>query len=311
MLGRLRMSTQEALQEYDNCAAAVFSCKNIKNPTAWFRASGLKKVVEELVAKRGMGDLMQEENPPNKGKVLVCVMPTKSWGEARIIRSWEPSDPDSRWHKNTTIWQAARATTAASIYFKPEVLGNGKEDQPFIDAAIGANNPVEYLLKEAVRHFGSGKPLGCVVSIGTGTREVEIASPPKGLLKGWINPLPYVASVAKLLKTSATDPEHAHRSIAYRVEGYPGAYFRFNVTNAAAVVGLSQYKKIPELKSLTVKYLSDPDIIAKIREAADKLRGEAFDHGLSLGYVSMSSLDLLNNAYFMIVSAKTKRSSPS
>jgi Patatin len=291
MLGRLRMSTKEALQEYDNCAAEVFSSKNLQlEPTAWFSDTGLKQVVENLVERRNMGQLMRDPSNPSKGKTMVCVMPAKSWGEPRIVRSWANPDDDERWDKNVTIVQAARATTAAPIYFEPEILGDEEDQQPYIDAAVGVNNPINYLLKEAVIHFGSSATLGCVMSIGTGTRHVKLQNNPKGLLKGSFCPLSQSKPLLGLLKNSATSPEKAHRMLQARVSNFPGVYYRFSVTDAAGLVGLSQYKKISELKQMTATYLSNSDIQRSIQQAARQLQESSFDYGLTLGHISLSAL---------------------
>jgi predicted acylesterase/phospholipase RssA len=54
----------------------------------------------------------------------------------------------------TKIWEAARATSAATTFFKPITIG----DETFIDGATGANNPVRYMLAEARDVFNNGKP---------------------------------------------------------------------------------------------------------------------------------------------------------
>ena len=50
------------------------------------------------------------------------------------------------YHK-TRIWEAARATSAASSFFDPIKIGQFGEE--FVDGAVGANNPVAQLWNEA------------------------------------------------------------------------------------------------------------------------------------------------------------------
>jgi hypothetical protein len=184
------------------------------------------------------------------------------------------------------IWQAARATTAASSFFKPQKLGSGPTAQDYIDAAIGVNNPVEYLLKEAVDEFGSGRRLGCVVSIGTGTRDVRLGRAMTGV-RNWIHAPTYYVHLLKTLKNTATDGEETHRRLQSRLLLFPGAYYRFNVPGVAEQVGLDQYKKISNLKILTARHLGKEEVVKQVRQVAVGLKTDKFGHGLTLGHVCM------------------------
>jgi hypothetical protein len=77
------------------------------------------------------------------------------------------------------IWEAARATTAATAYFAPMNI-NGVD---YIDAGIYWNNPIKHLLQEAhglwspVRHYAlhnspDALHLSCIISIGTGQKHM-------------------------------------------------------------------------------------------------------------------------------------------
>ncbi|KAK4128612.1 hypothetical protein N657DRAFT_676369 [Parathielavia appendiculata] len=254
MLGRLRMSTKEALQAYDNCAAKIFARDNRKT---WslsdkFQATALREVVESIVKERGLGEYMRDPEFPKKGKAIVCVMPAGNIGKPRFARSfYGDQGTEENWDEGVLIWEAARATTAASSFFKPQTLGRGKSAQPYIDAAIGVNNPVDYLLTEAVNEFGSAKRLGCIVSIGTGTRDVKLE-------RGWLG-LANLLRIIGILKNTATDGQETHRRLQARLSPFPGSYYRFTVPNAAEQVGLHHYKKIPLLKSSTAEYLTEPE----------------------------------------------------
>ncbi len=286
MLGRLRMSTTEALQEYDTCASKIFSGDNKKtwSLSERFRATRLQEIIERLVKERGMGESMRDPSFPGKGKVCVSVMPAGSIGKPHFVRSFTIGDQENNsWDKDVTIWQAARATTAASSYFKPQLLGSGGLAQAYIDAAIGANNPVEYLLQQAVDEFGSTRPLGCVLSIGTGTRDVQLGRAPTGL-RNFIQAPVYYWRLLHTLKTTATDCEEPHRHVESRMRLFPGSYFRFNVPEAA-VVKLHDHKKMSFLKSSTAGYLAKDEVSKEVREVAEGLRVDGFEHGLTLGHI--------------------------
>ena len=72
--------------------------------------------------------------------------------------------------ENCKIWEAARATSAASKFFDPIYIGM----QTYVDGATGHNNPVEEVLKEAKSIWGDlGARLQCLVSIGTGKADLK------------------------------------------------------------------------------------------------------------------------------------------
>jgi predicted acylesterase/phospholipase RssA len=279
------MSTTEALQAYDECAAAIFSGQNRKwSLSHRFRATALEKVVQGIVESRGMGDEMWDPAKPEKGKAIVCVMPSDAIEDPRMVRSFRDPNVEHPWDEGVKIWEAARATTAAPSFFKGQKLGKGPDARTYIDAAIGANNPVEYLLKEAADEFGSGRRLGCVVSIGTGTRSLQLNGLPT--LR---ETLAYYGGLFKALKSTATDCEETHRQLQSRLRPFPGSYFRFNVPKAAEEVKLHEYKKMPQLKASTAKYLATEAVSMQIEQVADGLRADAFDHGLTLGHVCKRS----------------------
>ncbi|KAK3906963.1 hypothetical protein C8A05DRAFT_40294 [Staphylotrichum tortipilum] len=291
MLGRLRMSTREALEAYDTCAARIFSSRNKKK---WsfserFCATALQEAVEGIVKERGLGESMRDLENHSKGKVIVCVMPADNIGAPRMVRSFEgDTGVDDDWDEGIMIWEAARATTAASSFFKPQKLGKEETARSYIDAAIGVNNPVDYLLKEAVDEFGSGRRLGSVISIGTGTREMKLGRALTGL-KNLVQAPGYYVGLIKTLESTATDGEEIHRHLQKRLEEFSGAYYRFNVPNAAEEVGLHHYKKMPKLKSQTTQYLSGKDVAPQVRQIARALETDRFDHGLTLGHICTES----------------------
>ncbi|KAF4690430.1 hypothetical protein FOZ60_017422 [Perkinsus olseni] len=71
--------------------------------------------------------------------------------------------------RSVPIYQCARATTAAPVYFAPVVLEDGTVIQ---DGAMVANNPAHLALHEAARVFPNRR-VECLVSIGTGRVPIE------------------------------------------------------------------------------------------------------------------------------------------
>jgi hypothetical protein len=69
---------------------------------------------------------------------------------------------------SVTIWEACRATSAATSFFDP--IAVGRHSEKFVDRATGAKNPVREVWDQAQLAWGP-EPLkgrvNCVVSIGT------------------------------------------------------------------------------------------------------------------------------------------------
>ncbi|KAK4201769.1 hypothetical protein QBC40DRAFT_263847 [Triangularia verruculosa] len=282
MLGRLRMSTEEALVEYDRCAGKIFSSKKWSNMSEKFPSTPLRETIQDLVKRRNLGELMKDPTNPPKGKAVICVMPANEVAAPRLVRTFHNADG---WDKDIKIWEAARATTAASTFFKPQPLTSGGTTELYIDAAIGINNPSSYLLQEAVKEFGADRKFGCLVSIGTGTRQVHVGRARSGFMTV-IEAPKVVIDVLKVVKNTATDGEEAHRQVAGRFKQCKGSYFRFNVDGAAAAAKLHHYGKMGILKTMTEKYLMKPSVVASLDEVANLLEHSGYEHGLSLGHIA-------------------------
>ncbi len=135
-----------------------------------------------------------------------------------------------------TIWEAARATSAASGFFDP--ISIGKHGQEYVDAGLGCNNPVDEVWTEAQEIWApEGEDLAalvkCFISIGTGnpgTSPIE-----DNALKMF----------SKTLKEIATETEKTADIFAKRNRGlfFQERYFRFNVDQGLQSVGLEEFKR--------------------------------------------------------------------
>ncbi|KAK4681875.1 hypothetical protein QC764_0013420 [Podospora pseudoanserina] len=294
MLGRLRMSTEEALRQYDVCAENIFSSKKWANITEKFRSTPMINIIQKLVAEKDMGEMMRDPAKPAKGKAVVCAMPRKRANpkNVRRIRSFSPEKDN--WDKYVKIWEAARATTAATFYFKPQPLTvstpqGGSKIEDYIDAAFGVNNPTNELIKEAVAEFGPSRRLGCLISIGTGTKQERVISRAASGLRNVCDMWGSIFDVGMAMKDMVTNAELVHIDLEMRLRRKPDAYFRFNVPLAADKVSLAQYGKMEKLKSMTAKYLCEPEVVGNIERVADILETENAEHHLNLGALSEPS----------------------
>lgn len=69
--------------------------------------------------------------------------------------------------KKFGIWEAYRATSAATTFFDPLTFSNGSMSWEFIDDALQYNNPVDNVFSEAQEILGTARPK-LLLSIGTG-----------------------------------------------------------------------------------------------------------------------------------------------
>jgi hypothetical protein len=191
MLARLRYSVDEAIKKYDEIGPRIFS--NVESPRKWM-LYGTPVVPEGPAEKafREIGHVNGEDQDMNSGvyhrcKVLLhlavcglfihrnpeqCYVTTvlqdrpEKLVPIRSYHSADRSDPVTYARKKWKIWEAARAATAAPVYFRPLEL-NGRK---FVDAGAGYNNPSAEVYHEVTKNIPEykGWPVACFISIGTG-----------------------------------------------------------------------------------------------------------------------------------------------
>jgi hypothetical protein len=159
------------------------------------------------------------------------------------------------------IWEAARATSAASTFFDPIKIGDLGEE--FIDGGTGFNNPVDEVLNEARDIWGqeTDRRIQCIVSIGTGR-------PPSRKFGG------NAYAVVVTLKALATDTQQTADNFAknHKNDALAGRYFRFNVSHGLEDVGREEYKEMSTIAAATKDYLLEPEVRSVVEKCAEVLR---------------------------------------
>ena len=182
MLGRLEMSVEECIEAYRLISEDVFVLNTaerwwrIATPFGWkaklrpsYDAKKLEDHIKRLVEKHldGNPDAEMRDKRPGACKVAVVAMATEN-SEPQVLPSYY--DSRNNMMEGMKIWEAARATSAATGFFEPITIGPHK--LKFVDGATGANNPVRELWQQAQRQFPSdydlAPRLGCLLSLGTG-----------------------------------------------------------------------------------------------------------------------------------------------
>lgn len=152
--------------------------------------------------------------------------------------------------------------------------------EEFIDAGLGCNNPVRYLVEEATKEFGLERKVGCIVSIGTGKPMVAGFKAPSLFQR--VLPLELV----KVLASIATDTEGESSRMKSRFQNCPGLYHRLNVEQGLQGISLEEWDKLGEIKSHTMAYLNDDTVSQGIDVIVDALIGKSAE-GFPLGQLGI------------------------
>ena len=203
---------------------------------------------------------------------FVCAVSRECPGVIRF-RNYRPSGPAPL---NPRIWEAARATSAATSFFDPIAIG--PFGQEFLDGATGANNPVEIALEEARDIWPNAMPrLQYIISIGTGEPS----------LSAFGNNLMSIGRTLVRISTDAnavaTQFARAHPELAVGGDRSRHIYQRFNVSKGLENIKLHETAKTSEIASATHRYLDEDEQRARLRAFGAALQvgssTEAQHHG--------------------------------
>ncbi|KAH0566004.1 hypothetical protein GP486_000595 [Trichoglossum hirsutum] len=263
MLGRLRMGVDECISAYIDLSPKIFTklhhrLKLKGHVQGRFDHKAIEDGVKTLLVERGLDkDALLLEKFDSPCKTWVTPIPPgtvvlSSYFSKR--RGWDMA-------QQAKIWQAARATSAASSFFDPVEI----EHEEFVDGATPANNPINEMWTEAYDAFHDPDDLSwnlednilCLISIGTGIPSLK----PFGT-----DPL----HVGRSLVAIATDTErraqdfHKHHTKMHKEH----RYFRFNVLRGLEDVGLEDASKRKEIFSATRLYLQTEDVFTQMEACA-------------------------------------------
>ena len=155
-----------------------------------------------------------------------------------------------------TIWQAARATSAAPTFFKS--VRFGVPPLAWVDAGMGFNNPARVILEEAGKiwrddddHFDRSH-IGCLVSLGTGYPTV--ARLDTGRLKNEIlSRVGIPTDAIEVMQSIITNTEPV--AVQLRDDLSDKVYYRFNVEQGLQAIELFDYEKLDNVSADTNNYL--------------------------------------------------------
>ena len=148
------------------------------------------------------------------------------------------------------IWEAARATSAATTFFDP--ISIGPYGQDFVDGGAGYNNPIQVAYDETRASF-QDRDIECMVSVGTGM------SPLTAFGRN-------LKEVGQTLIKMATETDDTHALFARNHPEYPQyddatpekRLFRFQVARGLETVGMAEHEKKKEIADATQIYMENP-----------------------------------------------------
>jgi hypothetical protein len=279
------MSVEEAIDCYDNLAGKVFSQVKLLGGDGKYKATLLEEVIKEIVKERTGDSEAQVEDDGALGGIcktcvhtrqltaciilsltrFVCAMNAYNLNACRpiLFRTYpspkEPSIP-------CTIWQAARATSAAPTFFERVFIGPIARPEPFIDGGVGQNNPSAQVLEEAELMFPD-RNIACVISLGTGKpRTIDVPNP--SFIERNIVPLRVIRAMVAI----ATDCEKTAEQVEKKFKHLPKTYFRFNVEQGLQNVKLGDWDRLGEVAAHTRSYMDTPEVDSRLDTAVKAIR---------------------------------------
>lgn len=207
MLGRLRMTVDDCIKEYETLGEAVFG--NPRPPSMkgllWhkFNSDDLRQVIENVTRRRAEiqnnGQVMYP-CPWNRCQTVVLAYSDKNTSETPYLwRTYNTQANQGRRitnkatgfrlcnggnAQNVPIADVGRATSAAPNFFRPAVISIGNEERSFKDGGFGSNNPSYLTYVDVILKHGNMRTcIGPFVSIGTGNSNVTLFDRKQG---GWL-----------------------------------------------------------------------------------------------------------------------------
>ena len=188
---------------------------------------------------------------------------SKQTSETVCLTSYKSPRGSNDLLNSVKIWEACRATSAASSFFDPIAIGRYEEE--FVDGATGANNPVWEVWSQAQLIWGPEpveSSIQCFVSIGTGIPS----------LKPFHNDVLHIGTTLIAIATETEQTAERFRRDKTHLD-HTSRYYRFNVSHGLEEIGLEESKKRKEIAAATRRYIGSQDVFTQMQACADNVAG--------------------------------------
>jgi len=255
MLGRLRMTVDECIEVFQHISQIVFNnspgilsrvYSGFIGGKPFFDAEKLEHAIKELLNARGIDEDAKLRDVDNaKCKVFVCAARAQTV-HAVLLRSyqtWVPSEENY----DCLIWEAARATSAAPLFFEPTTFRSTRAT--FVDGGLRLNNPITEVLNEA-NHLYPNATYKSIISIGTGWIDV------RGLAVSQIRCHDVIRTCIGLSLNANNEAQKFVRERQGRDLAEKGIYHRFDVDRGLDTIKLDHWQHLDDIDAYTEGYLS-------------------------------------------------------
>ncbi|KAJ5663838.1 hypothetical protein N7507_004569 [Penicillium longicatenatum] len=261
MLGRMRMTIRECEAAYRKLLH-VFTQVRSNSDTFQFDHRAFEYAIKTMLADHGMdSECLLEDTSATACKTFVCAT-SETTSQTVVLSSYFNDRRGGDLLNETKIWEAARATCAATNLFEPITIC----DEIFVDGQTGANNPVQETWTEAgdAWNLNNGDlkdNVQCLVSIGTG-------------ITGFTAFVPSLPGVAKALQAIAMETEQtADRFRKQYTDLFQSRRaFRFNVVRGLDNVGLEEVSKWGSIKAATRNYVQNEEAYVAMRDCTESIK---------------------------------------
>ncbi|KAM0229700.1 hypothetical protein ACHAPO_009770 [Fusarium lateritium] len=278
MLGRMRMSIDDCITEYQRLGSIVFGKQ--RHGEYMFDEKILVRETKAVVMKY----LGNEDAPlldpleDDACKTVLYTLPFKNTVQqtATALRTYINEDKDPN-PKTWTIWEAVRATSAATTVFEPFVHGPPGKEIRYIDAGFGYNNPSDLILQEA-RSLWEGDhylslhtDVGVFISLGTGMGKI-VRMDNDTIMEGLSAKLRAPVKAVEVMKKIVTGTATIHRNVAEQFGINSVRYYRFNVDHGLEDVKLFDYKKREDMEVDTTAYLDKIEVERELKRCVEVMK---------------------------------------
>ncbi|XRM40919.1 hypothetical protein ABZX51_004221 [Aspergillus tubingensis] len=282
MLGRMRMTVESCIAEYQKLGKIVFG-----EPRGLFYENMFDAKVLEEQTKKVVEKYLGDENDPLLDPLGDDACKTCSVVYTLPYRGATPEEPEAlRTYINVninprpkpwTIWEAVRATSAATTIFEPFIHGQSGSEIRYIDAGLGFNNPADLVLEEATSlwtdngYLDPERDIGCFLTIGTGISSVTRMDK-KTITEAITAKVRKPVQAIEVLMKIATGTGPTHRNVARRFNPTSNVYQRFDVDQGIEAFNLFDHERREDIEVDTNAYLRKHSIGVQLSQAIEKMK---------------------------------------
>ncbi|KAJ7173043.1 FabD/lysophospholipase-like protein, partial [Mycena crocata] len=257
MLGRLRMTINDTLLAYEAVCADFFAdAERVRDGSQYDETTFetlIKRVVRDYSVSEDADEKMEDpKSMSGSCRTFVCArkVDVETGTETPVLlRTYETSTEPAA---TCTIWEAARATTAFSTFFKSILIGSEDKNETLIDGGIGCYNPTPIILQEAADLFPN-RQVEFIINIGTG-RSATLYSTSE------CQETQFPAEFVQGMTQIADNCDITADQTVSRFRRTPRVYFRYQVAGINQPVQVRKWDNIKQVTDLVRLYFQVVDL---------------------------------------------------